>query len=194
MSEESKFPSDSGAALALLLKEKGLLAISQRCWRILAPKWAHDPLSGEGASRFGGRFNAKGVPALYLSESIDTAFAEYQQDLQVRPGTCCAYQLDVSKIVDLCNAQVYKAISVDKGSLLSPWKETLLVNKSTPPTWELSSQLMSQGFAGVRVPSAQMKEGVNIVLWRWNDDPSRRVIVLDPRGELPRDQKSWQSL
>jgi RES domain-containing protein len=191
MSEELKPPSDSGAALALLLKGKGL-AISQRCWRILAPKWAHDPLSGEGSSRFGGRFNVKGVPALYLSESIDTAFAEYQQDLQVRPGTFCAYQLDVSGIVDLCNAQVCKTINVDKATLLSPWKEILLVNKSIPPTWKLSSQLMGQGFAGVRVPSAQMKDGVNIVLWRWNNEPSRQVIVLDPRGKLPRDQKSWQ--
>jgi RES domain-containing protein len=192
MSEELKPPSNLGGTLARLLKGKGLLAISQRCWRILAPKWAHDPLSGEGASRFGGRFNGKGVPALYLSESIDTAFAEYQQDLQVRPGTFCAYQLDVSGIVDLCNAQVCKAISVDQASLLSPWKEILLVEKRTPSTWELSQQLITQGFAGVRVPSAQMKEGVNIVLWRWNDDPSRRVAVLDPKGELPRDQKSWQ--
>jgi RES domain-containing protein len=192
MSEELKPPSESGAALPLLLKGKGVLAISQRCWRILAPKWAHNPLSGEGASRFGGRFNPKGVSALYLSESIDTAFAEYQQDLQVRPGTFCAYQLDVSGIVDLCNAQVCKAVSVDRATLLSPWKEILLVEKRTPPTWELSLQLMNQGFAGVRVPSAQMKEGVNLVLWRWNDDPSCRVAVLDPKGELPRDQKSWQ--
>ena len=117
MSEELKPPSESGAALPLLLKGKGVLTISQRCWRILAPKWAHDPLSGEGASRFGGRFNPKGVSALYLSESIDTAFAEYQQDLLVRPGTFCAYQLDVSGIVDLCNAQVCQAVSVDQASV-----------------------------------------------------------------------------
>jgi RES domain-containing protein len=179
------------SAVPLLLEGEEILSLSQRCWRILAPKWAHDPLSGLGAARFGGRFNPKGVPALYLSESIDTAFAEYQQDLLVRPGTFCAYQLDVLGIVDLCNAQVRKAISVDSATLLSPWKEILLVEKRSPPTWELSLRLLNQGFAGVRVPSAQMKEGVNIVLWRWNDDPSRRVEVLDPKGELPHDQKSW---
>jgi RES domain-containing protein len=191
MPEEFEKTSESAVPSLLLLEGEEILAISQRCWRILAPKWAHDPLSGLGAARFGGRFNPKGIPALYLSESIDTAFAEYQQDLLVRPGTFCAYQLDVLGIVDLCDVQVCKAISLDSTTLLSPWKEMLLVEKRSPPTWELSLQLLNQGFAGVRVPSAQMKEGVNIVLWRWNDDPSRRVEVLDPKGELPHDQKSW---
>jgi RES domain-containing protein len=191
MAEELEKPSETAVPSPLSPNGGGLLAISQRCWRILAPKWAHDPLSGVGAARFGGRFNPKGVPALHTSESIDTAFAEYQQDLLVRPGTFCAYQLDVLGIVDLCNAQVCKAFSVDRATLLSPWKEILLVEKRFPPTWELSLRLLNQGFAGVRVPSAQMKEGVNIVLWRWNDDSSRRVEVLEPKGELPRDQKSW---
>ncbi len=189
MPEELEQPFE--LAVPLLLEGEEILALSQRCWRILAPKWAHDPLSGLGAARFGGRFNPKGVPALYLSESIDTAFAEYQQDLMVRPGTFCAYQLNVLEIVDLCNAQVCKAINIDSATLLSPWKEMLLAEKRSPPTWDLSLRLLNQGFAGVRVPSAQMKEGVNIVLWRWNDDPSRRVDVLDPKGELPHDQKSW---
>jgi RES domain-containing protein len=84
VSEEFEKSSKSVVPSPLLLKGE---AISQRCWRILAPKWAHDPLSGDGAARFGGRFNPKGIPALHVSESIDTAFAEYQQDLLVRPGT-----------------------------------------------------------------------------------------------------------
>jgi RES domain-containing protein len=191
MPEEFEQPSGKTTPSPLLLNGEPIPAISCRCWRIIAPKWAHDPFSGAGAARFGGRFNPKGTPALYLSESIDTAFAEYQQDLLVRPGTFCAYQLDVSGIVDLCSTQICNAISLDTVTLLSPWKEILLVQKRTPPTWELSQQLFNQGFAGVRVPSAQRTEGVNIVLWRWNDDPTRRVEVLDPKSDLPRDQNSW---
>jgi RES domain-containing protein len=191
MPEELEQPFESAVRSPFFLEGEEILALSQRCWRILAPKWAHDPLSGLGAARFGGRFNPKGVPALYLSESINTAFAEYQQDLMVRPGTFCAYQLNVLGIVDLCDVQVCKAISVDSTTLMSPWKEILLVEKRSLPMWELSLRLLNQGFAGVRVPSAQMQEGVNIVLWRWNDDLSHRVEVLDPKGELPHDQKSW---
>jgi RES domain-containing protein len=188
--EIEKVSEESILSLPFLEKEE-IPAVSQRCWRILAPKWAHDPLNGAGAARFGGRFNPKGMPALYLSESIDTAFAEYQQDLLVRPGTFCAYQVNVLGIVDLCNAQICNAIATDKATLLSPWKEILLVEKRSPPTWELSLQLLNQGFVGVRVPSAQRLGGVNIVLWRWNDHPSRQVSVLDPKGELPLNQTSW---
>jgi RES domain-containing protein len=191
MPRESEQSAESGVPSPQFLKGEPILNISQRCWRILAPKWAHDPLSGDGAARFGGRFNPKGTPALYLSEGIDTAFAEYQQDLLVRPGTFCAYQVNVLGIVDLCNAQTCKALALDRTILLSPWKTILLVDKQTPPTWELSRLLLNQGFAGVRVPSAQMNTGVNLVLWRWNDDPSRQVEVLDPRGDLPRNQESW---
>jgi RES domain-containing protein len=166
--------------------------IARQCWRILAPKWAYDPLSGEGTARFGGRFNAKGMPALYLSESIDIAFAEYQQELLIRPGTFCAYQLKVSGIVDLCDPVLREAIGTSLNILLSPWKEILLVQRREPPTWQLSTKLLKQGFAGVRVPSAQRLDGINIVLWRWNDDPSCQVNVLDPKQELPHNQSSWK--
>jgi RES domain-containing protein len=193
VSEKFEVPEEFEGSLSLELGGvlPKLIQRQQRCWRILAPKWAYDPLSGEGAARFGGRFNPKGTPALYLSEEIDTAFAEYQQDLLVRPGTFCAYQLDVAGIIDLCNPSTQAAIRINEQILLSPWKEILLVQKRQPPTWDLVVQLLKFGVTGVRVPSAQKQGGVNLVLWRWNDDPSRRIGVLDPRCELPSNQASW---
>jgi RES domain-containing protein len=193
VSEKFEVPEEFEGSLSLELGGvlPKLIQLQQRCWRILAPKWAYDPLSGEGAARFGGRFNPKGTPALYLSEEIDTAFAEYQQDLLVRPGTFCAYQLDVAGIIDLCNPATQAAIRIDEQILLSPWKEILLVQKRQLPTWGLVVQLLKLGVTGVRVPSAQKQGGVNLVLWRWNDDPPRRVNVLDPKRELPSNQDSW---
>jgi RES domain-containing protein len=193
MSEKFEVPEEFEGSLSLELGDvlPKLIQLQQRCWRILAPKWAYDPLSGEGAARFGGRFNPKATPALYLSEEIDTAFAEYQQDLLVRPGTFCAYQLDVAGVIDLCNPATRAAIRINEQILLSPWKEILLVQKRQPPTWELVVQLLKLGVTGVRVPSAQKQGGVNLVLWRWNDNPSRRVKVLDPKHELPNNQDSW---
>jgi RES domain-containing protein len=193
MSEKFEVPEEFEGSLSLELGDvlPKLIQLQQRCWRILAPKWAYDPLSGEGTARFGGRFNPKGTPALYLSEEIDTAFAEYQQDLLVRPGTFCAYQLNVAGVIDLCNPATRAAIRINEPILLSPWKEILLVQKRQPPTWELVVQLLKLGVTGVRVPSAQKQGGVNLVLWRWNDNPSRRVKVLDPKHELPNNQDSW---
>lgn len=54
---------------------------------MLAPKWAHRPLSSEGAALRGGRWNEPGRQALYMSEDFVTAVAEYEQDLGIRPGT-----------------------------------------------------------------------------------------------------------
>jgi RES domain-containing protein len=46
------------------------------CYRAHEPKWSFMPLSGSGASINGGRFNPKGIPALYLSLSVETAIKE----------------------------------------------------------------------------------------------------------------------
>lgn len=64
--------------------------VARRYRRMLAPKWAHDPLSGAGAAVRSGRFNHPGIPALYMSEDFSTGVAEYEQDLGIRPGTLCA--------------------------------------------------------------------------------------------------------
>ena len=78
-------------------------------WRMLAPRWAFDPLSGAGAARAGGRWNAPGQATLYLSDSHATAIAEYQQDLP-RPGTLTAYDVDAQDILDLTDLALRQAV------------------------------------------------------------------------------------
>jgi len=94
------------------LEAAGHVAVRGRFWRMLAPRWAFDPLSGAGAARAGGRWNAPGQAALYLSNSHATAIAEYQQDLP-RPGTLTAYDVDAQAILDLADPSVQQAIGVD---------------------------------------------------------------------------------
>jgi RES domain-containing protein len=45
-------------------------------YRIVAPRWAHDALSGEGARKFGGRWNSAGKPMVYLGGSRALAALE----------------------------------------------------------------------------------------------------------------------
>jgi RES domain-containing protein len=170
----------------------GTIHLKRRCWRMLAPKWAYQPLSGVGAASFGGRFNELGLPALYLSEDYITAIAEYEQDLGIRPGTLCAYDIDMGGIVDLTLPEIQAAFDISRDTLHCPWKEYWLVQKQRPPTWDLASQLVAQGYNGIRVPSVQHFNGVNLVLWHWNDSDENKVIPLDPRGDLPANQESWQ--
>jgi RES domain-containing protein len=169
-----------------------VIRIRRRCWRVLAPKWAHAPLAGTGAARHGGRYDGPGTEALYLSEAMLTAVAEYEQELGIRPATFCAYEVDVAGIVDLLDHRVREALGVTAEALLCPWQEIAFVRGERPPTWALAERLLAQGCAGARVPSAILPEGVNVVLWRWNDAPDRRVTAHDPLGDLPIDQSAWR--
>lgn len=162
------------------------LTVRRRFWRMLAPKWAHAPLSGAGAARRGGRYNEPGCPALYMSEEFVTAMAEYQQDLGVRPGTLCAYDVDATAVADLTDPAVRAAYGVSGEDLTCPWKSIAFVQKREPPSWILARRLAAVGIGGVRVPSVQATAGTNLVLWRWNQSDDCRVVVLDPLGDLPR--------
>lgn len=166
--------------------------IRRRCWRVLAPRWAHAPLSGAGAARHGGRYNAPGTPALYLSEDLLTAIAEYEQELGIRPGTFCAYELDVADIVDLMHETTRLGLGIAREDLLAPWQEIAFVRGERPPTWALAQRLQDGGCAGARVPSAALPNAANLVLWRWNDGPHRRVVAHDPLGDLPLNQSAWR--
>jgi RES domain-containing protein len=98
------------------------VAVEGRFWRMLAPRWAFDPLSGAGAARAGGRWNERGQAALYLSDNHATAIAEYQQDLP-RPGTLTAYDVDASTILDLTAVATRRDLRVDDAFLRQPWKQ-----------------------------------------------------------------------
>ena len=39
-------------------------------WRAYVPRWAHAPLSGAGAARFGGRWNPVGAQAVYAAREL----------------------------------------------------------------------------------------------------------------------------
>ena len=40
-------------------------------------------------------------------------------------------------------------------------------------------------------PAAE-SEGLNLVLWRWDDGEGPDVEVLDTDGDLPKNQNSWR--
>lgn len=167
------------------------IAVRGRFWRMLAPKWASEPLSGQGAVARGGRFNEPGMPALYMSSRFDTAVAEYEQDLGFRPGTLCAYEVDTGPVFDLSDVDVRADLGVSADALRCPWKRIAFVDHARPPSWDLARRLFDEGAAGVLVPSIQVANSINLVLWRWNDGPDRVVRALDPLGDLPADRRSW---
>lgn len=47
-----------------------------KIWRICRERYAAEAFSGEGARRFGGRWNSRGVPMVYASSSLALAAME----------------------------------------------------------------------------------------------------------------------
>ena len=162
-------------------------------FRVLTPRWAHQPLSGEGAARQGGRHNRPRVPALYMARDLETAWAEYQQmGALVRPGTVVAYDVTATGIADLGDPAVLAELNATAGDLLCLWRDIARVERRDPPTWVLADRLLADGSDGVLAISAARPEGVNLVLWRWRREGPVVVVPHDPAGNLPRDQASWR--
>jgi RES domain-containing protein len=164
-------------------------------YRAHDPRWAFAPTSGHGAAVGGGRFNPKGVPALYLSLALETVFKEVSAGLAHRfdPLTICAYEVDCEAIVDLSSADGRGAAGVSVAEMAAPWRLDLDEGRY-PASWRIHDRLRDAGAAGVLVPSfangARAGER-NIVLWVWSDARPCLVRVIDPKGRLPKNPLSW---
>ena len=162
--------------------------IEGRFWRMHRPRYAAEPLSGEGARRHGGRWNAPGQSAFYLSSTHGTAIAETQQNL-VEPGTLVPYDVQAVRIVDLTDPAVAAVID-PANARTCEWQRAWRIERQRPPTWDLADALIAAGGQGVLTPS-MVGPDANLVLWQWNDGSGTNVAVIDPMATLPRDQSSW---
>lgn len=167
---------------------------AQPAYRGHNPRWAFSPTSGAGAAIHGGRFNPRGVEALYLATTPEGAFVEATQGLAYKfdPLTLCAYEVDCTDIVDLRTPEACAAADTDPAALAAPWALDVM-EKRTPASWRMYYALAPRA-AGILVPSfakSARAEMTNLVLWRWSDDLPYQVRVHDPQGRLPSDQSSW---
>jgi RES domain-containing protein len=165
-------------------------------YRAHHPRWAFAPDSGEGAARFGGRFNPTGVPTLYTSLRLETAWLEAQQafPFKAQPMTICAYAVDCAGILDLTDAAVLTEAGATAADLACAW-EDIADRGDGPPSWLLAERLIAAGHAGILVPSFAAGAGPedrNLVFWRWAADLPHRVRVVDDHARLPRDDRSWR--
>lgn len=159
------------------------------------PRWSFRPISGEGAAIHGGRFNPKGLPALYLSLELTTAIKEANQGFasKMEPYLLCSYDIDCEDIVDLGDDAGRRAEGVEESVLSAGWFAHI-ARRTLPPQWALVREFIAKGAAGVIVPSyapGATAADRNLVLWRWGRDLPHKVEVFDPSGRLPKNQLSW---
>ena len=159
-----------------------------RTYRAHHPRWAGDASSGEGAARYGGRFNREGTPALYTSLDPMTAWSEAQQAFVFKPQpmTLVAYHVDCTKVADLTRKDALSTLSVSAGDLACAW-EDLSDRGHTPPTWPLADRLIAEGAHGAMAPSqapASHPDAANLVIWHRSS--GCQVEVIDDFARLPR--------
>jgi len=166
-------------------------------YRAHNPKWSWSPLSGDGARVHGGRFNPKGIAALYLSLDWPTAIIEAAQGFAYRlpPLTIVSYDVDCEDIADLTSAEGRARHRVSSKAMACAWR--LLAEAGAPvPSWRIAERLIDAGLAGIIVPSfapGAEPEAKNLVLWRWADALPHRVTIIDLEQRLPRNATSWKS-
>jgi RES domain-containing protein len=172
------------------------LRLQGTVWRAHNPAWSWLPTSGEGAARHGGRFNRVGLPALYTSRRMETAWLEAQQGFpfKAQPMLICGYDVDCDNIADLTDAATCGAFDITPADLACAWEDLALKGK-TPPSWTMVDRLIAAGHWGIVVPSFAPKStalDINVVFWQWADAPPHQVRVIDDHHRLPKNDASWR--
>ena len=139
-------------------------------YRIVAPKWAHDALSGEGARKFGGRWNSPGRPLVYLGGS----------------RALSALEMLVHLTSPLSRAKVYQLIKVEIPSeLISSYPQQALPHNwrsITPsiPTQEIGDDwLKASGKLALKISSVLIPEEYNLLLNPRHPDFDK-IIAANP--------------
>ena len=138
-----------------------------RAWRLVKAAHAASAFDGEGARRFGGRWNARGTPMVYLGGTLSLAALEVFIHLSAEDARLrfVAMALDIPDVVTIEDLEPEK--------LPRDWR-----NEPPPAACQAlgTAWAKKEGAAVLRVPSV-------IVPVEWN-------VLLNPRHPDFRDRKS----
>ena len=144
-------------------------------YRMSTPKYATqtDLLTGAGSVLSGGRWNPKGVAAIYFSFSPETALAETLfrnrtsgvpiQNLM--PRVIVAVNVVLLKVLDLRNGKIRQRLHVSVAKLLViDWRAEVYAGRS-PTTQQMGRAARLTGWEALIVPSAADSGGHNLVVF-----------------------------
>lgn len=128
-----------------------------------------EPVSGEGAARYGGRWNHKGLPVIYCAESRALSVLECVVHLPRLPVNYCLTVFNIPESVEIQ--------TVDAGLLPAGWNGEV----ATSATQGIGTGwLTSMRSAVLRVPSVVIEEEFNYLLNPQHGEFSR-ITMLPPK-------------
>jgi len=158
-------------------------------FRALNPIYAREPLSGRGAELYGGRFNPKGVPALYASLTALTALREANQAGSLQPTTLVSYDAEIDCVFDTRDESALAAEGMDAASLAdNTWRDQMKATGEAK-TQAFARGLIAKGYRAMIVRSfapGATKDDLNLVLWQWGDSLPSRLTLIDDENRLSR--------
>jgi RES domain-containing protein len=138
-----------------------------RVWRLQRATYA--ALSGEGARRYGGRWNSRGAPVVYAASSLSLATLELlvHVDPDLVPDDLLAYEIHVP---DDLGRDV-----VGHRDLLSDWREP-----ENPHCKTIGDSWLAEGRVPLLlVPSVIVPEEINVLINPVHPDAGRVTVVSD---------------
>ncbi|WP_337269520.1 RES family NAD+ phosphorylase [Oryzifoliimicrobium ureilyticus] len=158
-----------------------------KLYRALNPIYAREPLSGRGAELYGGRFNSKGVPAIYTSLNIMTALKEANQVGKLQPTTLVCYDADLETVFDCRDNGALRVWGMDPGALADPsWRDQMRLSGEAK-TQTFARHLAADGHCGMLVKSfapGATDDDLNLVLWTWGNSPPGHLKLIDDEDRL----------
>jgi RES domain-containing protein len=123
-------------------------------WRLVHKRRAATAFGGDGARRYGGRWNSKGQKAIYLADSLALAVMEIMVHAMVYSDLATYVYFKVQLTKDLIR-------TVDPSSLPHRWRDdpAPVACKRFGDLW-----LADQSSAVLRLPTVVLPEGSNYII------------------------------
>jgi RES domain-containing protein len=140
-----------------------------RVWRICRAVYAAEAFSGEGARRFGGRWNSRGVLMVYCSSSL--ALAAIELFVHLEPSQAPPDLVSIS--ATLSDVEPARALEPDE---LPPYwwtDDALTQTRAIGDEWVRSSASLA-----LRVPSVPIRSEWNLLVNPMH--PRIRDVEIDP--------------
>jgi RES domain-containing protein len=125
-----------------------------KIWRICRERYAAEAFSGEGARRFGGRWNSRGVPMVYASTSL--ALAAIELFVHLEPNQAPADLVSIAAELPAGEPEIrWEAAALP----LNWWADTLEPVRELGDSWIRDKQSLA-----VIVPSVPIRQEWNVLL------------------------------